>query len=147
MNTPIMSKITDKPEKHVFPLGTYQGQKMMSYDVPNIHQTYPVYRDSGMHIEGYDYLSGCAKNYLTPLGVSNGTNTFANFQMANMVTDAMRPMFITGCVLAGLALILAAVYYVRPAVFGTMAKYVVYVVLAMFVAGLILVVLDRDDTF
>lgn len=145
-----MSKHTDKTEKHVFPLTTFQGQKLMSYDVPNIHQKYPVYRNSAMHIAGTDYLSSCPLVFLNSEGVSDGTNTFATVGMANVASDAknmMRPLFIIGCVLVGLALVLGAVSYFRPMMFGKMTQYVTYAVLGLFLVGLIMVVMDRNDTF
>lgn len=152
MNTPVMSRVTDKHEKNVFPQGTEQTQKMMNLDVANIHSQGGVIRNAGFHLPGYNYTASCPRVYLTDKGVSNGSGTtFATIQQANAATVASMPiariLFIIGCVLVGLALLVGAVNYFRPMTFQPYSNRVPIVFVTMFLVGLAFIVYDRRDYF
>lgn len=140
MNLPTHSKLTDRHEKHVFPLGTDQTQKTELYQVSDVHAQGGVVRDQSFGIQGLNNVSTCPKVYLGENGPTNGTSNVSLPDPTKVVT-----YLYIAAILAGLAVLLTVVKIFFPRILGPLLKYTNYIIAAYVVIAVILFGMASKD--
>jgi fructose-specific phosphotransferase system IIC component len=140
MNLPTHSKLTDRHEKHIFPLGTDQTQKIELLQVADVHKLGGVIRDSSFGVQGLDHISTCPKVFLGANGPTNGTSSVSLPDPTKVVT-----YLYIAAILAGLAVLLTAVKIFFPRILGPLLKYTNYIIAAYVVIAVILFGMASKD--
>ena len=161
-----MTHHTNKINKDVFPQGSRTGQKLKFRNLQDVHRDQngavlddafytPVLYNPDECETGKGILELTNRESTVPLG--NGKilrvldpnspkpSVFQSLLPSSMKN--LRDLMYAGVVCIGLALILAAVTYFFPKLFGGSLKMAGYAVMLLLTVGVVLVILDRSDTF
>lgn len=160
------SRVTNKMSKLTFPPASGSAQKTKFYEVADVHKQGGVVRDASFYQPILYNVNPCLSGQVegnglygtvsdVPLG--NGkTVQFLNPKSPNPINLGdisqapdrdLRTLFYIGLGLIGLALILAVVHFFAPRVYGSFAKFVVGLVVFLVALGIVLIIMDRSDTF
>jgi hypothetical protein len=139
MNLPTHSKLTDRHEKHIFPLGTNQTQKIELLQVADVHKLGGVVRDSSFGVQGLDHIFTCPKVFLGANGPTNGTSSVS-------LPDPIqaKTYLYVAAVFAALAVLLTAVNYFFPRALGPVSKYSNLISIVYLVIAVVLAVMSRN---